>query len=325
MADFFDFAPDAERAARLNARMHAGLAESLEHICEQTADLAGFDHASVMAVARALRSGQKFPPAAFGRYYELAFALVADDEDSAVRASTAFAGLVPFDGTRTITSIADPLVRGDADMFRRRIGANTDDEYIDPPEQMVADFVGRLGDGLALLNRAAPKLADEVNTLIRQIVFATNGPDVNSPFDGASIYQLWGLVVLNPKFSRTPVDIVETLAHEGAHTLLFGFTYDEPLVLNDDSELFASPLRQDPRPMDGVYHATFVSARMHWAMTHLAKTRNIDTDLREMAEVYADRDRFNFFDGLKIVEDHARLTDTGRALMDNAKAYMGEA
>ena len=33
---------------------------------------------------------------------------------------------------------------------------------------------------------------------------------------------------------------------------------DELFVLNPDWERFPSPLREDPRPMDGIYHATFV-------------------------------------------------------------------
>lgn len=59
------------------------------------------------------------------------------------------------------------------------------------------------------------------------------------------------------------------LAHEAGHCLLFGLTIDEPLVLNDDNEMFLSPLRPDPWPMDGICHATLQSVRMAWAMEAL--------------------------------------------------------
>ena len=65
------------------------------------------------------------------------------------------------------------------------------------------------------------------------------------------------------------LSLLETLAHEAAHSLLFGIQISGPLVLNPDDARFASPLRVDLRPMDGVYHATFVSARMHFAMQEL--------------------------------------------------------
>jgi hypothetical protein len=48
---------------------------------------------------------------------------------------------------------------------------------------------------------------------------------------------------LNPSYHHTPLDIAEVLAHEAGHGLLSGLTIDEPLVLNDDDELFVSPLR----------------------------------------------------------------------------------
>ena len=33
--------------------------------------------------------------------------------------------------------------------------------------------------------------------------------------------------------------------------------------------MFSSPLRTDPRPMDGVVHATYVVARMHQTISRL--------------------------------------------------------
>ena len=106
--------------------------------------------------------------------------------------------------------------------------------------------------------------------------------------------------------------------------LLFGFCTEEPLVLNDDDELFRSPLRIDPRPMDGIYHATFVLARMHWAMTKLINDSRVSPEQRELAIQAARVDRRHFSDGLAIVEAHARLTPMGAALMDGARQYMAQ-
>jgi HEXXH motif-containing protein len=47
--------------------------------------------------------------------------------------------------------------------------------------------------------------------------------------------------------------VAEVLTHEAGHSLLFGLTVDEPLVLNLDDVLYPSPLREDPRPMDDIY------------------------------------------------------------------------
>lgn len=69
---------------------------------------------------------------------------------------------------------------------------------------------------------------------------------------------------------------METLAHEGSHSFLFGLTMEEPLVRNPDDELFPSPLRQDRRPMDGIYHATYVSARMYYALDQAKRSGLLD-------------------------------------------------
>jgi HEXXH motif-containing protein len=54
-----------------------------------------------------------------------------------------------------------------------------------------------------------------------------------------------------------------------ARALLFGFGMGKPLVENHEHERYTSPLRGDPRPMDGVVHATYVVARMHYAVTRM--------------------------------------------------------
>jgi hypothetical protein len=43
----------------------------------------------------------------------------------------------------------------------------------------------------------------------------------------------------------------------------------KPLVENEVEELYPSPLRSDPRPIDGVVYATYVTARMDYAVTSL--------------------------------------------------------
>jgi len=189
----------------------------------------------------------------------------------------------------------------------------------------MATFPDRLAAGFDLLDRTVPELAAEIRSLIREIALAVGNPDAAMQFDGGSCYQLWGLLVINPQYHTSPVAIAEVLAHESAHSLLFGFTFDEPLVRNPDSELYPSPLRVDLRPMDGIYHATFVSARMCWAMQRVAADTGIEGAARAMAAEAAASDTLNFAAGHSVVAEHGRLTETGRALMDRAESYMRSA
>ena len=304
--------------------MHDGLADSLFHISEQTSAVAEIDQAALGRVIAGIRSGERYPPAAFGHYYEIAFALFDESLSEAGAASRRLGTVAPFSGGMRVRTIGDPAMAEDAALYLRRLGEDAD-WFRPPPPGMASEFSERLDAGFALLDRMLPGLAAEIRALIREIALATGVDGGSMQFDGASAYQLWGLLLLNPRFHPTPLAVAEVLAHESAHSLLFGFTYDEPLVLNDDAELYPSPLRSDPRPMDGIYHATFVSARMHWAMTILAGNAGLSSEERALAAKAATDDARNFAAGHRVVVEHGRLSGTGRALMEGALAHMAAA
>ncbi len=324
MKAFHAFEPDADRAVALDRRMHLGLADSLQHISEQLAGIPGFDIAALGAVISKLRSGVRFSPGIFGWYYELVLALLDEQEE---KASHAFGNILtskPAGAGFVVRAMAPSAVDAECDLYRRRIGSEMTDLFQPPAPEAVENFGERFDAGYALLSDALPELAGEIRALVREVVLATSPDAAPFQFDGASAYQLWGLLFLNPKFHPTPVAVAEVLAHESAHSLLFGFTYDEPLVFNDDDELYSSPLRLDPRPMDGIYHATYVSARMHWAMTRLAASPLLDEEMRETAIKAAASDMENFEKGYETVARHGRLSATGEALMAGARAYISE-
>jgi HEXXH motif-containing protein len=144
-------------------------------------------------------------------------------------------------------------------------------------------------------------------------------------FDGASAFTLWGMVVLNAASHVTTLDAVQALAHESAHMLLFGLAADGPLVENDGGERFGSPLRQDPRPIDGIYHATFVTARMYQAVARLLGAGALSTAERLEAEAALETHAKHFDRGAETLERHARLTRVGAAALAGARSYMERA
>lgn len=320
----YHFAPDPERAEALDLRMHVGLADSLAHIAERAG--AALDTGPLQRTISAARAGCRLPPAAFGWYYELALAVLADDMDATAGAIARLGGVEPAGTGVPIVTLDDPHVTRHGDLYLRRMGREAaDGDLVVPPTDMVAGFRGRLTQGFALLDGAVPELAAEVRALVHEILLATGGEGAGEEFDGASFYQLWGLLMLNPRYHATPVAVAEVLAHESAHSLLFGFTFDEALVRNPDHELYPSPLRTDLRPMDGIYHATFVSARMCWVMRRLAATPALDSATRTEAAAAAERDLRNFAAGDAIIAEHGRLSDTGAALIAAARGYMAGA
>jgi hypothetical protein len=74
--------------------------------------------------------------------------------------------------------------------------------------------------------------------------------------------------------------------------------------------------------MDGIYHATFVSARMYWAMQSLIESRILSSGDLIAAKKARDEDLKNFWAGYKVVSEHAELSASGKIIMRKAVDYM---
>ena len=172
---------------------------------------------------------------------------------------------------------------------------------------------------MALLDAAAPEIVDEFRTLVHEIVLVER--IVTRPFSAAS-FQLWGALFLKLDPNTTRIGIAEALAHETAHALLFGLSMGNPLVENPAEERYPSPIRRDPRPMDGVVHATYVIARMHYAMTRLLESGLLTEEETKLAAEAKARHSGYYAQGLPVIAAHARWRPEGKAAFVSAQAYM---
>lgn len=319
----FEFAPDAARGRALNARMHHELGLSLQHVIDQSRDAGLFDEAAIAPLLSDLKAGVSYPATVFARYYDLVEAIVDEDFDKARGVFDQLARAKPIQDLR-IDDLGSATLGENSGRYRRMMNSDPDLDlgFTDPTPEVVAEFRKRLAGGMDLLRRGLPELAGEIEAIVREIVIAGSDPTKKMQFDGGSHYQLWGALFLNGQYHPDDLAVVEVLAHESAHSLLFGFCTDQALVDNADDELYASPLRADPRPMDGIYHATFVSARMHWAMTKLAQSGVLSAEDAERARAAAAADLTNFDAGYGVVREHGQLTELGAALMAGAAQYM---
>jgi hypothetical protein len=318
------FKPDAARARALNARMHAELAASLRHVCDESRGVLSFDEAAMGTMLRNLEGGANYPAGIFSRYYELVDAILEDRPAEAERLYADLCQARPLGSGLDVKVLGAPELGVDSERYQQMMNSDpsVDLGFTAPPADVAEAFRGRLAQGLDLLQRGLPELSGEFRAIVREIIICGSDPTKKLQFDGGSHYQLWGALFLNGQFHPDPLAVVEVLAHESAHSLLFGFCTHLPLVENDDEERFASPLRTDLRPMDGIYHATYVSARMHWAMTSLAQSGLLVAEDADKALAAAKADLANFDFGYAVVAEHGRLTHLGDALMREAKAYM---
>lgn len=316
------FVPSAARGQQLNRGMQADLLGSLLHLAE--AGPAGLQEALHPAMER-LSAGQSLGPEAFGLYFQLGEHLLLDEPEPALAVAHRLAACParPDPGgawcvrgrgsleARTLDAILDARLGEEADAFHP-LG-----------EVDVQAFEVLLRAGRELLAEGLPALHGELTAIVSDVLLAQAPPGARYEFDGASHYQFWGLLLLNPRHHRDRLAVAEVLAHESGHSVLFGMCREQALIENADDELYPSPLREDPRPMDGIVHATYVSARMAWAMEGLASSGCLNDAEHKAALLAAADDRRRFQAGFATVCEHARLTPLGREVMEDARGWVG--
>ena len=171
----------------------------------------------------------------------------------------------------------------------------------------------RIEASLGLLERAIPDLAGEVRALAPEIVVVTSRGADGFEFHGASSFHLWGSILVNAEAHQTRLKLAEVIAHESGHALLHGAALGRPIVSNAPDQLYSSPLRHDPRPMEGIVHATYVLARMHFTMASLLASGELDRDEEKAAAEYMADFSGWYAEGLGVVQAHAEIHRRRRA------------
>ena len=324
----FSFFPNSNQSTSLDHNFRLSLADSLIYLSKQSSPVLAFDFTKLEPLINAIQSGQKFPATTFFTYAEIVMALYNNKHQKAIDGFNKIIIEVPMaevvcEPCRILPWDALPHLENQEIYIR---AMNTDPYlhfFMGAPSPVLANqFSDRIVSGFKLMQLAVPELAEEFKALVHDIVMVVGDAKSDYQFDGGSSYFLWGTLFLNATSHQTDIAMVEVLAHESAHMLLYACTIDEPLVLNPDEDLFPSPLRADLRPMDGIYHATFVSARMHWAMQSLVDSGTLNSEDLIAAKKARDEDLKNFWAGYKVVSEHGELTASGKIIMQKAVDYM---
>jgi HEXXH motif-containing protein len=314
-----EFEPDAERAQMLDARMRSRLADSISYIFGEVGNELQVDDGVVAELVAQIRSHPQSPQR-FGLYYDLVLAI--DREDLAQARRLAASLVAPREPvTFRITRIQDAS-KDEAERYARLLLSDPGLAHPVTTAQFTA-ACARVNGSLGLLDAGFPAMADEIRTLLHEVVLAAGSEEPGArSFSAGSSYMLWGAMLWNAVEPLSRLDLAQSLAHESGHNLLFGLCTDGPLVENPDDEFYASPLRADPRPMDGVVHAVYIIARMHMTVQRLLASGVLEPRERAAAEEDLAIHGRNFEKGDRTVREHARLTPVGVRIMEAARAHM---
>ena len=321
------FAPSAERVLFLDQRMRSRLADSLRYILAEGNGLLTVPQERFQTFLADLEN-HPVSPLAFSFYNDAVLAIEEDNLEEASQCLTELTKLPPRTGELEITELADPKQDAIAERYARFLNSDPTIafEIFAPSKQIAANCRDQIRDAFALLDSGDPELAGEIRALLREIVLAAGTKDPKAlTFDGASSFMLWGAIILNADRSDGAIGMVQMLAHESAHNLLFGFSADEALVENSTEELFSSPLRKDPRPMDGIYHATFVTARMYRVVHQLLQSGILDAAAKDKARKDLAENARLFKQGIETVQKFGKLSPLGENVMRGASEYMAAA
>jgi len=307
-------------------RIHLRLSESLAHL----ADTGGFAPATrtsaLLALSGRIAEGGTLAPCRFADYFALVRHIQADDRRRATGAARRLVAEGALaDAGIAIRPLADSQFRPAAQravrrdfasdsLWARQIGRVAD--------ARVPETIERIEDALELCRLHAPQSYRTLHAVTREVIPVRGRVRDGMTFDGCSSVERWGAILVNMRQERTPLALAEVLVHESSHSYLFDLSHDTRLTLNPADELHQSPLRVDPRPIDGIFHACFVLSRMYAFQHEVAASARAPDALRQEAEGLAERRRAAFNDGYSVLEAHADLTPTGQAILTNARAIV---
>lgn len=284
-------------------------------------------------------------PLAFGAYFDLMVSspegadgasqtaqawlrrrFLGDDDLKALHQVLAEAG-PPRVGTLTLLHYSEPEIA----CWRRWLDTEPDNAMVlmGLDEASLQAEAEKIEKALRFLARCAPELSAELTVLTREVLVARPGGGRRLEFRGASSFALWGAIAVNQQAHPNWWNYVSTLVHETAHSLLFARARDEPLVLNDPEARYQSPLRADARPMDGIFHAAFVSAREACALDQCLAFLDEQPDAESKAlgaifEAQLNCSVCAFWDCCDQISAHGQLSALGQQILDEATAFVSE-
>lgn len=318
-----DLAPDLARVERLDSTIRVSLSSSLDYLLEFRSRNDGLRDRVLEAMGQTAEG--PVSPFAFAHYagavrefsrgdYEAADVHLAFLVDAVIMPPPPV--IVPFDDPSVSAAtwlITQELL--DTDVDRPLIVRG-------PSLEWAGELTEAINEARALLSRVDPVSASELDALVRVIILGAPVPrSGGARFDGASTFFLWGGTLLNAHVPHDLASTVDVLIHEASHLLLFALAGGAPLAVNDPGSRYPSPLRSDPRPMEGLVHGVFVCTRVHLILTRMLQSGLLDAPAVPAFEARLRANEESARQGLATMADEWRGTPIGEEVMASIPDY----
>jgi hypothetical protein len=319
------FPPDPDRGRFLYDRIKGRLGESFRQIADASSSVAQIDENRLSSFLESMSRSRKVSPRFFAMYHDILVAADEDDVDSVSRLFGELADVSSRGNPVPSYNLTDEHL-GPGNGARYKRWADMDPEnplnLLPLTSAEYERIAATTRDAFALMDAGAPEVSGEIRSLLAEVVLAGGAADDKFMFHGISSFFLWGTVLINAEGHKTTLGVVQTLTHESSHMHLFAVALDSPLVHNSDEERYQSPLRVDPRPMDGIYHATYVTARMHYVLSRLLASGALSPAQVEEAKIACANHVKSYREGYEVVCSKGNLSELGQGLLNCAHDYM---
>lgn len=171
----------------------------------------------------------------------------------------------------------------------------------------ISELENSIFNSLSLLQSIDFDFFQEIDSYLTRIkLFVGKGISAST-----SASAFGAIFLATPKTSEnSDYYFTEHIVHETSHLQLEILHAVDKLVLNNDSERFKSPVRTDPRPIIGIFHATFVLSRMVRVFKRIIKDSGSNSHIRESLDLFLRQ----FDEGLEAIEKNAKLTEYGNLI-----------
>lgn len=191
-------------------------------------------------------------------------------------------------------------------ILEKAIGLNVSDTK--PIKQDVL-LINKINKALQMIHRYTPLMGCEIDTFMKKI-YITSSPQMIS---GTS-FNLFGAIYLGESLlQENDVIMCTSIIHEVAHLYFYALSTIDPLILNDYSETYPSPLKADPRPLIAVFHAAFVISRMITFLKQVLKYPKSPLYQEALAEYH--KNIVFFEEAYQTVHKNAKLTRMGKRFL----------
>lgn len=313
------FLPEDIDLPSLEKAVREQLSRSLLHIGERIEGKLPYDREKLGDAAENILI-HRVVPAVFARYLDLVEAIKQRDTAAVEGAVEQLHEQSRVDAGLKILPYDRDELGSDYERFAEIILAkHYGEQPIVAADGALSEISENVAHALEVLGEIDPEVVHAVDSLWSRIYVckAQRGEGYRG-FGGVTSFLLWGGTFLNAEYYHDRLLAIEYIVHEVTHSTLFAMNAGEPIVRNPLSERYGSPLRSDPRPMDGIFHATMVCGRLAYAMDLLMNSQQGWEFDRERMEDKRSTFAKKFFDGEVTVLEHGDLSEDGKAVFARA-------